>query len=84
MIVPPCGHEISQEMPEQTAALLKAFLSGLGQAALKPPPLQWLRWQQEVRVLANTDKRSQVEISALKMVGPGGLETSDLFRVNLP
>lgn len=33
MIVPPCGHEIPQEIPEQTAALLKAFLSGLGQAA---------------------------------------------------
>lgn len=33
MIVQPCGHEIPQEMPEQTAALLEAFLSGLGQAA---------------------------------------------------
>ena len=27
----PCGHEIPQEMPEQVAALLEAFLSGLGQ-----------------------------------------------------
>jgi hypothetical protein len=28
-----CGHEIPQEMPEQTAALVEAFLSGMGQAA---------------------------------------------------
>ena len=28
----PCGHEIPQEMPEQTAALLEAFVSGLGQS----------------------------------------------------
>jgi pimeloyl-ACP methyl ester carboxylesterase len=33
MIALPCGHEIPQEMPEQTAALLEAFLSGLGQSA---------------------------------------------------
>lgn len=33
MIVLPCGHEIPQEMPEQTAALVEAFLSGLGQDA---------------------------------------------------
>jgi non-heme chloroperoxidase len=26
----PCGHEIPQEMPEQTAAIMEAFLSGLG------------------------------------------------------
>jgi pimeloyl-ACP methyl ester carboxylesterase len=26
----PCGHEIPQEMPEQTAALVEAFLSGTG------------------------------------------------------
>jgi non-heme chloroperoxidase len=25
-----CGHEIPQEMPEQTAAIVEAFLSGLG------------------------------------------------------
>lgn len=30
----PCGHEMPQEMPEQTAALLEAFLSGVGQAAV--------------------------------------------------
>jgi pimeloyl-ACP methyl ester carboxylesterase len=28
----PCGHEIPQEMPEQTAALVEAFLSGTGHA----------------------------------------------------
>jgi non-heme chloroperoxidase len=28
----PCGHEIPQEMPEQTAALLEAFFSGTGRA----------------------------------------------------
>jgi non-heme chloroperoxidase len=33
MVALPCGHEIPQEMPEQTAALLEAFLSGLGQVA---------------------------------------------------
>jgi pimeloyl-ACP methyl ester carboxylesterase len=31
MVMLPCGHEIPQEMPEQTAALLEAFVSGLGQ-----------------------------------------------------
>ncbi|HEX6505284.1 MAG TPA: alpha/beta hydrolase [Terriglobales bacterium] len=30
MVALPCGHEIPQEMPEQTAALLEAFLSGMG------------------------------------------------------
>jgi non-heme chloroperoxidase len=30
MVALPCGHEIPQEMPEQTAALLEAFLSGTG------------------------------------------------------
>jgi pimeloyl-ACP methyl ester carboxylesterase len=29
MVALPCGHEIPQEMPEQTAALCEAFLSGL-------------------------------------------------------
>jgi len=29
MIALPCGHEIPQEMPEHTAALLEAFVSGL-------------------------------------------------------
>jgi hypothetical protein len=33
MIALRCGHEIPQEMPEQTAALVEAFLSGLVQAA---------------------------------------------------
>jgi len=33
MVTLPCGHEMPQEMPEQTAALLEAFLSGLGHAA---------------------------------------------------
>ena len=33
MVALPCGHEIPQEMPEQTAALLEAFLSGVGHAA---------------------------------------------------
>jgi pimeloyl-ACP methyl ester carboxylesterase len=33
LIALPCGHEIPQEMPEQAAALLAAFLSGLGQSA---------------------------------------------------
>jgi len=28
MVTVPCGHEIPQEMPEQTAALLEAFLAG--------------------------------------------------------
>jgi pimeloyl-ACP methyl ester carboxylesterase len=28
----PCGHEIPQEVAEQTAALLEAFLSGMGSA----------------------------------------------------
>ena len=32
MVVLPCGHEIPQEMPEQTAALVEAFLSGMGHA----------------------------------------------------
>jgi len=32
MIAVPCGHEIRQEMPEQTAALLEAFVSGLGRS----------------------------------------------------
>ena len=31
MVILPCGHEIPQEMPEQTAALVEAFLSGMGQ-----------------------------------------------------
>lgn len=30
----PCGHEIPQEMPEQTAALLEAFFSGMGETAV--------------------------------------------------
>jgi non-heme chloroperoxidase len=30
MVALPCGHEIPQEMPEQTAALIEAFLSGMG------------------------------------------------------
>jgi non-heme chloroperoxidase len=34
MVALPCGHEIPQEMPEQTAALLEAFLSGIGQNAV--------------------------------------------------
>jgi pimeloyl-ACP methyl ester carboxylesterase len=33
MVALPCGHEIPQEMPEQTAALVEAFLSGLGDVA---------------------------------------------------
>jgi pimeloyl-ACP methyl ester carboxylesterase len=33
MVALRCGHEIPQEMPEQTAALVEAFLSELGQAA---------------------------------------------------
>jgi pimeloyl-ACP methyl ester carboxylesterase len=33
MIALPCGHEIPQEMPEQVAALMEAFVSGLGQTA---------------------------------------------------
>ena len=33
MVALPCGHEIPQEMPEQTAALVEAFLSGVGQVA---------------------------------------------------
>jgi len=33
MITLPCGHMIPQEMPEQTAALVEAFLSGLGKTA---------------------------------------------------
>jgi hypothetical protein len=33
MVALPCGHEIPQEMPEQAAALVEAFLSGMGQAA---------------------------------------------------
>lgn len=33
MVTLPCGHEIPQEMPEQAAALLEAFLSGLGRTA---------------------------------------------------
>jgi pimeloyl-ACP methyl ester carboxylesterase len=32
MVTLPCGHEIPQEMPEQTGALLEAFLSGAGHA----------------------------------------------------
>ena len=32
MIALACGHEIPQEMPEQTAGLLEAFVSGLGQS----------------------------------------------------
>ena len=32
MVALPCGHEIPQEMPHQTAALLEAFVSGLGQS----------------------------------------------------
>jgi len=34
MVTLPCGHEAPQEMPEQTAALAEAFVSGLGQAAV--------------------------------------------------
>ena len=34
MVALPCGHEIPQEMPEQTAALLEAFLSGMGHALI--------------------------------------------------
>lgn len=30
MVALPCGHEIPQEMPEQLAALIEAFVSGLG------------------------------------------------------
>jgi pimeloyl-ACP methyl ester carboxylesterase len=30
MVTLPCGHEIPQEMPDQTAALVEAFLSGAG------------------------------------------------------
>ena len=33
MVTLPCGHEIPQELPDQAAALMEAFLSGLGQAA---------------------------------------------------
>lgn len=33
MVAPPCGHEIPQEMQEQAAALVEAFLSGLGGTA---------------------------------------------------
>ena len=33
MVALSCGHEIPQEMPEQVAALMEAFLVGLGQAA---------------------------------------------------
>ncbi len=33
MVTLPCGHEIPQEMPEQTASLLEAFLSGIGHSA---------------------------------------------------
>lgn len=32
MVALPCGHEIPQELPEQTAALLEALVTGLGQA----------------------------------------------------
>jgi len=35
MIALPCGHEIPQEMPGQTAALLEAFVSGLGRFAME-------------------------------------------------
>jgi non-heme chloroperoxidase len=38
LIALPCGHEIPQEMPEQAAALVEAFLSGLGQSATTYPP----------------------------------------------
>jgi pimeloyl-ACP methyl ester carboxylesterase len=31
MVVLPCGHAVPQEMPEQAAALVEAFPSGLGQ-----------------------------------------------------
>ena len=34
MVTLPCGHEIPQEKPEQVAALMEAFLSGLGHAAV--------------------------------------------------
>jgi len=34
MIKLPCGHEMPLEMPEQTATLVEAFLSGLTQAAV--------------------------------------------------
>jgi pimeloyl-ACP methyl ester carboxylesterase len=30
LIALPCGHEIPHEMPKQAAALVEAFLSGLG------------------------------------------------------
>jgi pimeloyl-ACP methyl ester carboxylesterase len=30
MVALPCGHEIPQELPEQTAALLEAFICGVG------------------------------------------------------
>jgi pimeloyl-ACP methyl ester carboxylesterase len=33
LIALPCGHEIPQEMPEQTAALVEAFISGIAQPA---------------------------------------------------
>lgn len=33
MVALPCGHEIPQEMPEETAALAEAFLSGLRSVA---------------------------------------------------
>ena len=34
LVALPCGHEIPQEMAEQTAALLEAFLSGVSHAVL--------------------------------------------------
>ena len=34
LVALPCGHEIPQELPEQTAALLEAFLSGVSHAVL--------------------------------------------------
>lgn len=33
MVTLPCGHEVPQEMPEQTAALIEAFVSGVEQPA---------------------------------------------------
>jgi hypothetical protein len=33
MVALPCGHKIPQELSEQVAALMEAFVSGQGQAA---------------------------------------------------
>ena len=37
LVTLPCGHEVPQEMPEQTAALIEAFLSGMGHALVAEP-----------------------------------------------